>query len=65
MVIKSPFTKEEVQQLAIAFVDDNDFAADGEKVVEKMTMILNWYTQLYEATAGCVQFDKTYFFIWK
>ena len=30
VAIKSPFTKEEVQQLAIAFVDDNVFISDGE-----------------------------------
>ena len=35
VAIKSPFNKEEVQQLAVAFVDDNDFISDGEKVVEK------------------------------
>ena len=33
VAIKSPFAKEEVQQLAIAFVDDNDFTTDGERVV--------------------------------
>ena len=39
VAIKSPFAKEEVQQLAIAFVDENDFITDGERVVEKMTAI--------------------------
>ena len=49
--IKTPFTKEEVQQLAIAFVDRNDFVTDGERVVEKITAILNHYTRLYETTS--------------
>ena len=35
VAIKSPFTKEEVQQLEIAFVDDKDFTTDGERVVKK------------------------------
>jgi len=54
VAIKSPFTKEEVHQLAVAFVDDNDFTSEGEKVVEKMTEILHHYTRLCEATAGSV-----------
>ena len=36
-----------------------------EKVVEKMTEILHHCTSLYEATAGSVQYDKTYYFSWK
>ena len=52
--IKSPFTKKEVQQLVIAFLDENDFISYGEKVFEKMTDILHHCTRLYEATAGRV-----------
>ena len=63
VLITSPLTKEIVQQLAIAFFDDNDFASDG-KHAEKITKILKRCTKLYEATAGRVQFDKTYFFSW-
>ena len=54
-----------MQLLAVAFVDDNDFISEGEKVVEKMTEILHHYTRLYEATTGSVQYDKTYYFSWK
>ena len=56
--ITSQLTKEIVQQLAIAFVDDNYFASDG-KHAEKITKILKRCTKLYEATAG-----KVYFFSW-
>ena len=34
VAIKSPFTKSEVQQLDIAFVNDNNFMSDGENVVK-------------------------------
>ena len=30
-----------------------------------MTDILHHYTRLYQATAGSVQHDKTYYFSWK
>ena len=63
MLIKSPLTTDSVHQLAIAFVDDNDFASDGKKALAKMTKTLNKYAQLYEATAGRVQFDKTHFLV--
>ena len=54
-----------MQKLAIDFVDDNDFASEGKKAVEKMTKTLKRHKQLHEATTGRVQFDKTYFFSWK
>ena len=62
VAIKSLFTKEVVKKLATSFVDENDFVADREKDVEKMTTILTRHTTLHEATLGCVKCDKTYFF---
>ena len=63
--IKSPFTTEQVKQLAVAFFDDNYFTSDVKKVIDKMTKILNKHTRLYEATACRVKFDKTHSFSWK
>ena len=51
-----------MQQLAISFVDDNDFASYGEKAVAKIMRTLDKYTKMYEATSGRDQFDKKSFF---
>ena len=63
--MKSTLTTDSVQKLATVFVDGNDFASDGKKVVDKMTIMLNKHKRLHEATTGRVQFCNTYFFSWK
>ena len=47
VLIKSPLTTKIVQQLAIVLVDDNYFASEGKKVVEKITKMLKRCTHLY------------------
>ena len=50
--LQNPRSREIIQQIAIAFVDDTDFYTNGPNYELKMQMIMDIYTRLYEATGG-------------
>ena len=63
--IRAPISKEVFQRIAIAFVDDTDFYTNGIDFELKMQLIMEIYTQLYEATGGKIQQEKIMFYCWK
>ena len=54
-MLKHPITKEIIQRIAIAFVDDMDFYTNGPNYELKMQMIIDLYTKLYKVTKGKIQ----------
>ena len=48
-----------MQQVVVAFVDNTDFASDGNECADKMQKIMNKHTDLFEATGRCAQCDDT------
>ena len=62
LLIKQPVTKEMEHQLAIIFVEDNDFVSDGNNCKGKMVKTLKKYSQPCEAAAGRLHFEKKLFF---
>ena len=64
-MIKNPISKQIIQRIAIAFVDDTDFYTNGPEYELKMQMIMDIYTKLYEATGGKIQQTKIMFYCWK
>ena len=64
-MLKDPISKEIIQRIAIAFVDDTDFYTNGPNYEQKMQLIMDMYTQLYEATGGKIQQAKIMFYCWK
>ena len=61
-MLRNPISKEIIQQIAIAFVDDKDFYTNSLNYKLKMQMIMNIYTRLYEATGGKIQEYKVMFY---
>ena len=51
-MIQYPISKEIIQRIAIAFVDDTDFYTNRPNFELKMQMIMDLYTKLYEAIGG-------------
>ena len=47
-----PLSSEEFIRCVIAFVDDTDFYTNNEDFQEKMQLLMDMYTRLYEATGG-------------
>ena len=64
-MIRNPVSKRIIQRIAIAFVDDTDFYTNGQDYEEKMQLIMDLYTKLYEATGGKIQQDKINFYCWQ
>jgi len=64
-MLKDPISKEIIQRIAIAFVDDTDFYMNGPNYEQKMQLIMDMYTQLYEATGGKISLNKIVCFTWK
>ena len=58
--IKLLITKQLIQWLATAFIDDTSFYSSGNDFMEKIQQIVNQYTILYEATGGLIEYDKSY-----
>ena len=63
--LKNPISKEIIQRIAIAFVDDTDFYTNGLNYEIKMQLIMDIYTKLYEVTGGKIQQNKIMFYYWK
>jgi len=63
--IKVPSDDRILQRVAIAFVDDTDFYANGEEYESNMQKIMENYTTLYEATGGQIQESKVMFYCWE
>ena len=63
--ITLPITKASINEMAVAFVDDTDFFANGEDLTQAMTKILEEYKVLFEATGGKIQFQRTFCFAWQ
>jgi len=53
-----------IQRVAIAFVDDTDFYANGPQFQMNMQQIMTNYTKLYEATGGKIQESKVMCYCW-
>ena len=58
-------TGEEVQIVAVAFVDDADLMTEGSEAFKLMQEILNMHNRLHGATGGHVQEDKTTYYAWQ
>ena len=50
VVIISPIMKQSTNELAVAFVDNTDFFANEEDLIQAMIAILEEYRTLFEAT---------------
>ena len=64
-MIQYPISKETIQRIAIAFVDETNFYTNGLNFELKMQMIIDLYTKLYEVTGGKIQQTKIMFYCWK
>ena len=61
-MLKNPITKQIIQRIAIAFIDDTDFYTNGLDYETKMQLIMDIYTKLYKATGGKIQQTKIMFY---
>jgi len=62
VVITSPITKQSINELVVAFVDDTDFFANREDPIQVMRNILEEYRSSFEATGGKIKFEKIFCF---
>jgi len=62
VVIHLPLSLEEYIRCAIAFVDDIDFYTNDKDFQEKIQLLMNIYTRLYEATGGKIQESKILYY---
>ena len=51
--------------MATVFVDDMNFYTSGVKFQENMQEILDTYSELYQATRGRIQYEKTMSYCWQ
>jgi len=65
IICKSPSSQTREQCVSVSFVDDTDFITDGNQYEDKMQDIVNKYHQLYTATGGQIEVNKTKYFAWK
>ena len=63
--VVTPLLKQLFIRLAIAFVDDTDFYTNDTDFNQKMQLLMNLYTRLYEATGGKIQESKILYYCWK
>ena len=61
-IFETPITRQILQRLAIAFVDNTDFYTNGIDFERKMQQIMDLYTKLYEATGRKIQQTKILFY---
>ena len=62
VIIKSLMSQLDHQSIAIVFVEDADFFANGVKVIENMRTIIKLCIQLCEAASGKMQEEKIMFY---
>ena len=60
IIVKTPISNNNIQRSAVAFVDDTSFYTAGEDFEIKMQQILDYYTELYKATGGLVEYNKSH-----
>ena len=65
VVVRLLLSLVEFIRYAIAFVDDTDFYTNDRNFNEKMQLIMDMYTRLYEATGGKIQENKILYYCWK
>ena len=65
MKFGSKLTKVMVLIAAIAFVDDADLVAEGIDAESKMKIMLKLHDDLFAATGGYIEQNKSKFFAWK
>jgi len=61
----SKLSRDEIIISAIAFVDDTDLVIDGDDLQERMQRMLQQYNDLYTATGGLIEQNKSMFFAWQ
>ena len=54
IIMEGSISKEAEYETAVTFVDNTDFGSEGEDYQQKMQIILNTYTRLFQATEGAV-----------
>ena len=64
-MLRHPISSVIIQRIAIAFVDDTNFYTNGPNYEEKMQLIMNLYTKLYEVIGGKIQQKKIIFYYQK
>jgi hypothetical protein len=65
MNIQSKLYGDTIQKVAVAFVDDNDMMSDGDDVNQKMKIIVTEYNDLYTATGGYIEEDKSKYYAYQ
>ena len=65
VIMRLPLSFEEFTRCVIAFVNDIDFYTNNKDFQEKMQLLMDMYTRLYEATGGKIQESKILYYCWK
>ena len=65
MMIQSKVYGDRIQKVSVIFVDNNDIVTDGDEVEEKMKIITTDYNDLYTATGGYVEEEKSKYYTYQ